>query len=83
MYQWKKETSKKGPFLSKGMYALWQENGCIEKIFMHLKLTRASPGSSLVINKGPNFNLMQFSFDSSFILTPKSLVIGRLGGPEA
>ena len=41
--------SKKGPFLSEGIYALWQENGCIEKRFMHLKLPRASPGSSLVV----------------------------------
>ena len=36
------------------MYAFWQENGCIEKIFMHLKLTRESPGSSLEVNKLEN-----------------------------
>ena len=36
-----------------------------------------------IFNKGPNFNPMQFIRKSSYILTPKTPLIGRLGGPEA
>ena len=36
-----------------------------------------------IFNKGPNFNPMQFIRKSSYILTPKTPLIGRVGGPEA
>ena len=36
-----------------------------------------------IFNKGPNFNPMQFIRKSRYILTPKTPLIGRLGGPEA
>ena len=36
-----------------------------------------------IFSKGPNFNPMQFIRKSSYILTPKTSLIGRLGGPEA
>ena len=41
------------------MVALWQENGCIEKIFMHPKITRASPGSSLVASLYKDASVMK------------------------
>ena len=36
-----------------------------------------------IFNEGPNFNPMQFMRKLSYILTPKTPLIGRLGGPEA
>ena len=36
-----------------------------------------------IANKGPIFNPMQFIRKSSYILTPKNPLIGRIGGPEA
>ena len=36
-----------------------------------------------IFDKGPNFNPMQFIRKSSYILNAKTLLIGRVGGPEA
>ena len=55
----------------------------LNQIFYLYKSCLIGQKFASIINKGLNFNPMQFSFDSSFILTPKSLVMGRLGDPEA
>ena len=36
-----------------------------------------------IFNKEQNFNPMQFIRKSSYILTPKNPLKGRVGGPEA
>jgi len=43
-----KEIESEGVFVLLGISTLAQVLGCIEKMFVKLKITRASPGSSLV-----------------------------------